>query len=281
MIHSQSLALFSMPFMRRVPTLISTDGTPANYDSFADALDHKVYGPVTEAAKRLWTRLTFSAAEAVLGFSRWAKDSIVNDYGCPPEKVQVLPPGIDIERWRPAPEQRPNDGVVRILFTGGNFERKGGPDLLRWKERTRHRNVELHLVTQKPVAEADGVVVHGHFKPNDPELVQLAQRCDLFVLPTRGDCFGFAVIEAQATGMPVVVSAVGGVPEIVVEGETGFLVPRGDQDALADRVDQLVGDEGLRRRLGANGRERAVSHFDARVNSRRVLQLMLQLAGRR
>jgi glycosyltransferase involved in cell wall biosynthesis len=280
MIHSQSLALFSLPFMRRVPTLISTDGTPANYDSFADALEHKVYGPTTEAAKKLWTKLAFSGAARVLGFSQWTKDSLVNDYGCPPEKVEVIPPGIDVARWTPAPEQRPNDGIVRILFTGGHFVRKGGPDLLRWKERTRHRNVELHLVTKAELPETEGVVVHRDFKPNDPDLVRLAQRCDLFVLPTRGDCFGFAVIEAMATGMPVVVSAVGGVPEIVVEGETGFLVARGDQEALADRVDLLIADEGLRQRMGARGRERAASHFDARTNARRVLQLMLQLAGR-
>jgi glycosyltransferase involved in cell wall biosynthesis len=279
MIHSQSLALLAVPFMRRVPTLISTDGTPANYDSFGAALGHKVYGPTIEGAKKLWTRLTFSAAERVLGFSHWVKSSLVNDYGCPPEKVQVIPPGIDVERWRPAPELRPRDGVVRILFTGGNFERKGGPELLNWKRRTRHRDVELHLVTQHAVSAAEGVVVHRNMKPNHPELIRLAQRCDLFVLPTRGDCFGFAVIEAQAAGLPVVVSDLGAVREIVAEGETGYLVPSGDLDALTDRIDRLVEDEGLRHRLGAQGRERAVRHFDGRLNSRRVLQLMLQLAG--
>jgi glycosyltransferase involved in cell wall biosynthesis len=280
LIHSQSLALFAVPWMRRVPTLISTDGTPANYDSFADALDHKVYGRTIEAAKKLWTQATFSAAERILGFSQWVKNSLVNDYGCLAEKVDVIPPGIDVELWKPAPELRSNDALVRILFAGGNFERKGGPELLRWKQLSRHRDqVELHLVTKSPVPEGPGVVVHRDLVPNAPELVRLAQSCDLFVLPTRGDCFGFAVIEAQSLGLPVVVSNLGGIPEIVVEGETGYLVGRDDFDALCDRIDRLVGDPDLRRRLGAKARELAVKRFDARINSRRVLDLMLRLAG--
>ena len=170
-------------------------------------------------------------------------------------------------------------GPIRILFTGGNFERKGGPELLRWKELTRHREVELHLVTQRPVPELPGVVVHRDLTPNAPELVALAQLCDLFVLPTRGDCFGFAVIEAQAVGLPVVVSDVGGIRDIVVEGETGFLVARGDFDALCDRIDRLVEDSELRRKMGVRGREVAVERFDARRNAQRVLDLMLQMAG--
>jgi glycosyltransferase involved in cell wall biosynthesis len=211
LVHSQSIALFSIPFMRRVPTVISSDGTPRNYDSYADGLEHVVYGPRVERLKARWTGAAIRAAHRLLGFSTWVADSFVNDYGADPSRVVVIPPGIDTELWSPRPERRPGDGVVRILFTGGHFTRKGGPVLLDWVKRTRHRNVEVHLVTQHPVPAAERVVVHNGMRANSPELIALAQRCDLFALPTRGDCFSFAGIEAQAVGMPVVISDVGGI----------------------------------------------------------------------
>ena len=71
-----------------------------------------------------------------------------------------------------------------------------------------------------------------------------------------------SILEAMAAGLPVVASAVGGIPEIVRDGETGLLVPPGDADALAAALGRLLDDDGLRRRLGAAGRERALDEFD-------------------
>jgi glycosyltransferase involved in cell wall biosynthesis len=71
-----------------------------------------------------------------------------------------------------------------------------------------------------------------------------------------------AILEAMAAGLPVVATAVGGVPEIVVEGETGLLVAPGDPAALAGALSRLVEDPALRRRLGAAGRERVRARFD-------------------
>lgn len=278
LIHSQSIALFAIPFMRRVPTVISSDGTPRNYDSYADGLEHVVYGPRVEAMKARWTRAAIRSAHRLLGFSTWVADSFVNDYGADPARVTVIPPGIDTDLWVPRPERRPGDGVVRILFTGGHFTRKGGPILLDWVRRTRHRDVEVHLVTQHAVPETPRVVVHNGMRANSPELVALAQRCDLFALPTRGDCFSFAGIEAQAVGMPVVISDVGGISEIITDGVNGYLVGRDDRDGFFDRLDHLVADAALRERMGRIGRERAVERFTARRNSARVLELLLAAA---
>ena len=273
-IHSQSIALFSIPFMRRVPTVISSDGTPRNYDSYADGLEHKVYGRRVEGLKQRWTRATVGAARRLLAFSSWVRDSFVNDYGADPSRISVIPPGIDTDLWVPRPELRPGDGTVRVLFTGGHFTRKGGPLLLEWVKKTRHRNVEVHLVTQHPVAPTDGVVVHHGMTANSPQLIALAQSCDLFALPTRGDCFPFAGIEAQSVGLPVVISNVGGIPEMIVDGETGYTVDRNDAVGFFERLDLLVADAALRERMGRLGRARAAERFNAARNSARVVELL-------
>jgi glycosyltransferase involved in cell wall biosynthesis len=85
---------------------------------------------------------------------------------------------------------------------------------------------------------------------------------DVFVLSSRSEGMPMSILEAMAAGLPVVASAVGGIPEIVRDGETGLLVPPGDADALAAALGRLLDDDGLRRRLGAAGRERALDEFD-------------------
>jgi glycosyltransferase involved in cell wall biosynthesis len=86
----------------------------------------------------------------------------------------------------------------------------------------------------------------------------------VFALSSRSEGAPLSILEAMAAGLPVVSSRVGGVPELVVDGETGLLVPPGDPEALAVALGRLVADPGLRRRLGAAGRERTQRCFDVR-----------------
>jgi glycosyltransferase involved in cell wall biosynthesis len=92
-----------------------------------------------------------------------------------------------------------------------------------------------------------------------PELLAAA---DLFVLSSRSEGLPLSVIEAMAAGLPVVASAVGGIPELVVDGETGVLVPPGDARALASALRRLLADPQLRRQMGDAGRLRAQQLFD-------------------
>jgi glycosyltransferase involved in cell wall biosynthesis len=94
-----------------------------------------------------------------------------------------------------------------------------------------------------------------------PELLRLT---DIMVLPSRNEPFGRVLIEAMATGKPVIATASGGAPEIVVPEETGLLVPPENAEALAGALLRLLGDEDLRQRMGAAGVARAREHFDVR-----------------
>src|SRR5262249_37399304 len=155
----------------------------------------------------------------------------VDDYGCRDGDVAVIPPGIDLQQFTPRP--RP-DRLPRILFVGGDFLRKGGDLLLEvYRKRLRGR-AELVLVTRDAVPPEPGVEVHTGVGANSEKLRELYAGADLFALPTRADCFSLVCMEALASGIPVVTTRVGGIPDIVREGETGHLIDRDDAGALGD-----------------------------------------------
>jgi glycosyltransferase involved in cell wall biosynthesis len=87
------------------------------------------------------------------------------------------------------------------------------------------------------------------------------------------EVFGFTIAEAMACGKPVVATRVGGIPELVQDGETGFLVPRGDVAQIASRILNLLADRDLRTRLGEAGRRVASERFDLKTNVIQLLQL--------
>jgi glycosyltransferase involved in cell wall biosynthesis len=280
------VALPMLPFavtrgrLRRIPIAYAIDCTPALLWGFGGQYPHVTdpagpKGRLTAACLRLFYR----RCAALLPWSAWAAGSMVRDYGADPERVHVVHPGVDLERWRPV-TGRAADGRAQLLFVGGDFERKGGPLLLDvFREHLRDR-CELHLVTRADVPSEPGVHVHRGLGPTDPRLLALYQRCDVLVVPTLADCFSMAALEAMACGLPVVTSRVGGIPEIVVDGETGALVPPGDAGALATALRALAGDPDLRRTWGAAGRLRAEARFDAGAQAARTVALLAALAGR-
>ncbi|MET0340703.1 MAG: glycosyltransferase family 4 protein [Polyangiales bacterium] len=292
LVHSQSIALFSLGFMRRVPTIISTDATPANFDRLP-GYPQPARGAATERLKALWTRASLRVAARLLAWSDWVKESFVDDYGVPPEKIDVIPAGLDTGLWKPDASQRASDGKVRVFFASGDFTRKGGDILLRWMRASPHRrDVELHMaVKERALPDAPGVFKHYGLTANSQGLVALAQRCDLFALPTRADCSPWAVLEAQAAGLPGVSTRVGAIHDMLVHGETGLLadvtlrgapgsrVAEVDEAQVFAALDRLVEDEALRARMGAAARARVLARYDARVNTLRLLDVMRKLAG--
>ncbi|HKX30842.1 MAG TPA: glycosyltransferase family 4 protein, partial [Blastocatellia bacterium] len=109
------------------------------------------------------------------------------------------------------------------------------------------------------------------------DIIPLLDSFDLLVSSSHLETFGRTLIEAMALSKPVVATAVGGVPEVVADGEVGFLVPPGDAEAMAERISRLVADAELRRSMGRRGYERVLKNFDLRVTTRRWEQLYQEI----
>ncbi|MBI2951481.1 glycosyltransferase family 4 protein, partial [bacterium] len=109
----------------------------------------------------------------------------------------------------------------------------------------------------RSLSVADRVRLPGHRE----DVARVLGAADLFALPSLNEGLGLALVEAMAMGLATVASRVGGVPEVVLDGETGLLTPPGDAGALAGAILRLMDDPEARDRMGAAGRERARAHF--------------------
>jgi glycosyltransferase involved in cell wall biosynthesis len=278
--HTPVTALFAHRLMATVPSIVSMDATPLNIDSIGEPYDHHP-SPVTgvEALKNSLARRTFNRAQRLVVWNEWGKRSLVEQYGAPAGKVTVIPPGIDLTRWI-FPQRVSGVGdPVRLLFVGGDFSRKGGHTLLTaFRERLMHR-CELDIVTREKVDVTGlaNVRVHHGLGPNVPQLMALYARADVFVFPTLADVLPLAIMEAMASGLPVITTNVGAIAEQVDDGVTGFLVPPNDANALAEVTGRLVDDPGLRQGMGAAARDVADRRFNGAINYARLLDVCKRL----
>jgi glycosyltransferase involved in cell wall biosynthesis len=220
---------------------------------------------------------------AFVPWSTWGDSILVNECGIAREKVQPIHPGLDLEHWsaidRPplAPDAKP-----KILFVGGDFERKGGDRLLNVFSNQFADRAELHLVTKEPPAtKPPNVYLYTDIGPNDDRLAQLYAKADLFVLPTTADLSPWAYLEAMASGCAVISTGVGGVIDMVRHGETGLIVPVGDEVALATAIRSLLDNPTLCRQMGAQGRKDVECDFNAAINVPRMLDVMKKVADRK
>jgi glycosyltransferase involved in cell wall biosynthesis len=252
--------------IRRRPTVLWTDVTPLQLDEQADRYDlPREGGWLLPRLKRAAVQTTFRAAALCLGWSEWARRSLVESYGVPESQTGVLPPGIDLEVWRaPARTVRDAARLPRLLFVGGDFRRKGGRMLLDVFRHSLRGRCELDLVTREAVDEEPGVRVHRRLEPGSEPLLELYRAADLFVLPTLADCHSIASLEAMAMGLPVVLTRVGAAGEIVLQGQTGYLLPTEDGAELRRALESLLGDPARAAAMGARGLARVRERFDAR-----------------
>ena len=259
--------------IRKTPYVLSTDITPRQYDRMGELYDHEPDGDDLFSQYKHWSnQRLFQGAARILPWSNWAADSIRDDYGVDPEKIEVLPPGVDTELWKPG--DNPTYEQLRILFIGGDFHRKGGDDLMEVFRSLPQGMAELVLVTRSDIEQGEGITVYDNLEPNSMELITVCQTCDVFVLPTKAEAFGIAAVEASALGLPVIAANVGGLRDIVRDGESGFLVQPGDTYSMIQRLHLLADFPEIRECYGTAARQRAVSRFDARKNSSRIIDIL-------
>lgn len=271
--NTQVPAALAPRIARASPYIVITDVTPRQYDRMASGYGHAADRPgPLRVAKHAWNRHVFRGACRTIGWSSWVRQSLIDEYGIAADRAIVIPPGVDLTQWRPG-SSRPDDRV-RILFVGGDFDRKGGRDLLDAFTALPPGRAELVVVTRSRVDRRPDLTVIDDLGPNDERLRQLFRSSDVFVLPSRSETFGIAAVEASASALPVIATAVGGLTDIVADGITGFTIAPGDLEALGKRLRQLVDSSELRQRLGGAARSRAVAMFDARKNAARLFDLV-------
>ena len=284
-VHTQALATLLSRRLFRRPVVISLDATPLQYDELGVYYVHRRNGRLAEWAKKQINQRQLRAAAHVVSWSQWAKRSLIDDYHVDAHKISVIAPGVDRTVWGAADGAKRSDGVVTVLFVGGDLRRKGGSDLLAAFCAARARlaaaptpvQLELVLVTAGTIEPQPAVTVHSSMKPNSPELISCYRNADIFCLPTHGDCLPMVLSEASACGLPVISTSVGAIEEIVVHGETGLVVPVGDIAALTDALCQLGSDSALRRSMGTAGAARVAELFDARRNAASLVEVFASL----
>lgn len=273
--HTPVASLLSVSYIRAIPTVLSTDATPANLDEMGASYGHRLGPPAFEAVKLRIARRPYGAARTVVLWSEWAKESAVGRYGVDPAKTIVIPPGVDLEALAVA-ERRPSD-TTRFLFVGGDFQRKGGALLL---QALGSLDLPWHLdvVTRSPFNAGPSVTYHDSLQPKSETLYTLFRTADVFVLPTLGDAMPVAIQEAMAASLPVIATSVGAIAEAVEHGASGLLVPPGDVDRLREALRWMADHPGERAEMGRRGRHTAAARFDAEVNARHVVAMLRDLA---
>ena len=235
------------------------------------------------------------SADAVIAVSEAMRRDLLACYpDVDPGRVHVIHNGVDAEAYRPDRDDAAliSNGIDRarplVVFVGRITRQKGLPHLLRAASQI-DRSAQLVLIASAPdtpeiaaevgelhdAAREQGasIVWIDRMMPR-PEVVQVLSHAAAFVCPSVYEPFGLVNLEAMACEAAVVASAVGGIPEIVVDGETGYLVPcdpegmardaeaaRVFEAGLAERINQLVADPALSARLGAAGRRRVLERF--------------------
>lgn len=183
-----------------------------------------------------------------------------------------------------APASRAHSGPPRLVAVGRLQAPKDALTLVRALAALRERPYEAVIVGEgpdRPVVDAEvrrlGLEATVQLAGKREDVPDLLATADIFVLSSRSEGLPLSILEAMAVGLPVAASAVGGVPEVVVEGATGLLVPPGDAQLLAAAIERLLEDPDLRRRLGEAGRMRIVEHFNLVSSHRAHLDLYARL----
>ena len=258
-------------------------------------------------------RMAIESADAVIAVSRGTRDDVLRLFDVPEERVHVIHNGIDPDFYRPDPgtgalaRHEIDPAVPYVLFVGRITRQKGIVHLVR---ALRHLDPDIGVVlcagqpdtpeiaremeegVLAAQAERANVVWIGEMVSRE-EVRQLYSHAAVFCCPSVYEPFGIINLEAAACETPVVASAVGGIPEVVIDGETGLLVPvelsLGDPMSpvdpdrfelnLAGAINALMADASTREVMGRAGRRRAVEHFSWGSIARQTADLYRTLVG--
>lgn len=217
---------------------------------------------------------TLRSASALTAISKDCKVHALNA-GAQESSISVVMNGADLRRFSPAASDAPTASFgQRMIFACRQlFPRKGIRFLIEAVAKLRLKYPDIKLIVagdgfERPslerLAKDLGIADRTEFLGwvSNKDLPQYYRGCEVSVIPSLEEGFGIPAAEAMGCEIPVVATDAGGLPEVVANGVTGFIVPKGDAGALADSIDRLLADPDLRIRMGKAGRIRAVERFD-------------------
>jgi glycosyltransferase involved in cell wall biosynthesis len=249
--------------------------------------DDRPLPPGVSRARLTWLLHGYLRIESILGrlgtivVPSEAMRRFLVQHGFASRRIHVIPSGVSILPAKTRPAREP---VVAAI--AANLEYWKGIDvLLEACTHVRHP-VRLEIFgdgSQRASLEsrARQLRIDATFHGFVDDLRRRLDDVDMFVLPSRAENFPIAILEAMASGLPVVATRVGGVPELVADGETGLLVDPGDPRQLAAAIDRFAADPELRRALGEHGARRAAERFDPEQIAGRMVELYERLHASR
>ena len=265
-VHTWIALMALAPLVKRIPAIAAMDQVPSLMPELTVRVTPSRARRVVKRAMWHLDHLRFAPVtrhtDLFLPTTTWVRDALTHDYGVPADRCRITLGPQDLSRWKPAP--RPRGERLRLLFIGNDFQRKGGALLLQAYREALTEIATLTIVSRDPLSHLEmpaGVrVVPGQ---DHDALVATYQSSDLFVLPTRLDMMPQVLAEALATGLPCMATDVGGVRDLVRDGDTGVLMPYTASPAdWATRVRHLHEHRDELEAYGARAREFAEERLD-------------------
>jgi len=217
--------------------------------------------------------------------------------GCDQSKIEILPVGLRISKFKFFPRGISKEGSIKILTVGRLVEKKGHKYAINAIANiiSKYKNIKYIIAGDGPLrrdlefqVESLGVSNYVEFlgAVDEDEVLKLYQQAHIFILPSvtasDGDMEGQALVlqEAQASGLPVISTFHNGIPEGVLDGKSGFLVPEKDVDALADRLEYLIEHPEIWPKMGREGRKFVEDKYDIQKLNGRLVEIYKRLIYR-
>ena len=217
--------------------------------------------------------IAISKASKLFYSSQWAADSAISDYQAEAQKIEIIPFGANLDTPPLAEEalaKKPNS-TCRLLLIGKDWYRKGGDIAFQTLISLLQKGVDAELVVVGCVPPAeikhDKLIVIPYLNKNVPQerkkLDKLFLSSHFFILPTRADCSPIVTCEANAFGLPVLTTDVGGIPTIIKEGKNGYMLSlSASGDAYADLIIENFSEESVYDNLRHSSRK----EYETRLN---------------
>lgn len=249
--HHISPALFSLPLLSRRDCFITTEWT------------RKLLEPIKlETISPWWLtwvhRMVLRRVAGVLPMTEAVRTSLLQDYHVGPSQVHRVAKPFEVERMRPTSEEC--HFPVKILFIGGDFERKGGDVLINWFKTKNPKSVQLTLVTNERVAAITGLHLERGVVPRSKKHTKLFQSHDVFALPTKSEGYPMVLGEAACYGLAIVTTKFAmGAPEIIENGANGYICE--SQEHVLSCLDDLCANPAKVWQMKIASRRRMLTHF--------------------